>query len=101
MVLQIVIAAGLALLLTAAATLTLVRLSWSSRPATLLGGLLVPTMIFLWSFYDVFFNLEVGDPPPGMLLIGGLVLLAVLTPCTLFVSFLTARIAAVASDQWA
>ena len=91
MISEILTFAGIASLLTVAATAGLLHVCRSNRSAAWMGGLFVPVLGTVLGFYDVFLNLEVDSPPPGMLLIGGLMVLVVLTPVTLIISFATAR----------
>ena len=50
----------------------------------------MPLLICGWGIYDMS-NIEVDSPPPGFLLEGGLLLLAIVTPSTLLTGFRVAR----------
>ena len=77
------------LLATVFFTATLTRFLESNTAIVVGGGLLVPALLAVWGFYDLAFNLEVDSPPPGMLLIGGAIMLAITVPFTLLASLLT------------
>ena len=90
---EILIFAGLSGLLTVGATLALCHVFGERRSAALLGGLLVPVLLSLWCLFDfLYYGLDVDGPPPGMLLIGGLIMVPLVTVCSILVSIVTARI---------
>ena len=84
------IALAICLLVTPLATAAIYRFSKSLKSAMLLGGISVPTLLFMSLVYDLS-TLEVDSPPPGMIIIGGLIGLAIVTSITMIVSFLTSR----------
>ena len=76
--------------LTAAITGALCWLGRSRGVATALGGLTLPALLCAYGIYDLN-NLEVDSPPPGMLIIGGMIALAGIGMITLTIGFLVSR----------
>ncbi|WP_114226469.1 MULTISPECIES: hypothetical protein [Sphingomonas] len=86
--LAISLAIAVAIILNVTATLTLRRFLQSAFAITVFGGMLIPAMVGLLGLYELS-DMQVDSPPPGALLIGGAIMIAILTPCTLLISWAT------------
>jgi len=86
------VSAIVALLVTAAIAYFLGRRFKQQVPAILIAGLTLPVAIMLAAFYAVSTD-EPDGPPPGMILLAALSVVAVVTPITLVVSGLAVRLA--------
>lgn len=73
--------------LSVAVTATLVRIGFKPATAAKFAGLGVPLLLFGYGFIDFVINQEVDDPPPGMVLQGGLILALIAIPLALLSSF--------------
>lgn len=68
-------------LLTALITVALSRVLSSRKSVALTGGLALPSIAVIYAIYDLG-NMAVDDPPPGMLLVGSLMIIGLLVVIT-------------------
>ena len=85
------VSAIVALLLTIPGAYFLGRHSKKKLQATLVAGLALPTLMMALTFYSVVTD-EPDGPPPGSVLEGVMTVVAIITPITLIVSWLTVRL---------
>lgn len=90
MVLFLITAGAVAALVPAAIAFMVRRLTKRDVTAIVVGGLMLPALVLAGLLYWLA-TMEVDDADPGMVILGNLLLVAVITPVGMLASYLTVR----------
>lgn len=83
--------AAVAVVATVGVTLLARFITKRARLSIVLGGLALPAFTLLGLLYWLL-TLEVDDPPPGIVIVGNLLIIGVISFITLLTSYLTVRL---------